>query len=263
MTIAVETQLPNLDVRVSTGLSGTPDSVGYHLEAIEVHNHSPMQGYGNSSGVAATPGNFSRGALAAFQVSAGSGAYGTEHQIHDGSVIESGSATKYFDFNTMFVTAVGTANRATFIEFYYGSRAAGLACTFDHTGELAIRNSHGLSDGNKIMFSTTDTLPAELNAYTTYYVVGKTENNFQVSLTLGGSAVAITDNGTGTHYFHVLTQTLLTEIYISMAATNSDSLPFQLHSPRVLCNNRLWMRAKASGGTNTVDMFFGLHTYAG
>lgn len=263
MAIYTPSLYPDLDKRVSTGLAGTPESIGYHLEAIEVHNHSSMQGYGNSSGVAATPGNFSRGELAAFQVSAGSGAYGTEHQIHDGSVIESGSATKYFDFNTMFVTAVGTANRATFIEFYHGSRAAGVACTFDHTGELVLKSGHGLSDGTKIMFSTTTTLPAELNAYTTYYVVNKTTDNFQVSLTLGGSAVAFTDNGTGTHYYHVLTQTLLTEIYVSMAATNADSLPFQLHSPRVLCNNRLWMRAKASGGTNTVDMFFGLHTYAG
>lgn len=257
MAIYTPSLYPNLDVRVSAGLAGTPDSIGYHLEAAEVHAHSPMQGYGKATN------NLSRGALDTFQVAAGNNAFGTEIQIHDGTVVESGSATKYFDFNTMFVTAVNTANRAMFIEFYYGSRAAGISCTFDHTGELVLRNNHGLTDGTKIMFSTDNTLPAALNNYTTYYVRDKTDNNFKVSLTLGGSAVLLADNGTGNHNYHVLTQTLLTEIYISMAATNSDSLPFNLHSPRILCNNRLWVRGKAKDGTNTVDAFFGLHTYAG
>lgn len=59
--------------------------------------------------------------------------------------------------------------------------------------------AHGLVDTNKVQFSTTDTLPAPLQANTDYFVVSATANTFKVSLTSGGSAINLSDDGTGTH----------------------------------------------------------------
>lgn len=58
---------------------------------------------------------------------------------------------------------------------------------------------HAFFDEDEIRFSSDGTLPAGLSAATTYYVVGRTADTFQVSETSGGAAVDITDGGTGTH----------------------------------------------------------------
>ena len=52
-----------------------------------------------------------------------------------------------------------------------------------------------------VTFSTTGTLPAPLAISTDYYVVAVASGEFQVSLTKGGSAINITDAGTGTHTY--------------------------------------------------------------
>jgi hypothetical protein len=59
--------------------------------------------------------------------------------------------------------------------------------------------SHGFTNGMAVNFSSAGTLPAGLSADTIYYVINKTDNDFEVSTTRGGSAVDITDDGTGTH----------------------------------------------------------------
>ena len=50
-----------------------------------------------------------------------------------------------------------------------------------------------------VRFTTTGTLPAGLSTGTNYYVIPISSNTFKVSDTLDGSAVNITDAGTGTH----------------------------------------------------------------
>lgn len=59
--------------------------------------------------------------------------------------------------------------------------------------------SHGCSNGDFVRFRTTGTLPAPLDTSTNYYVINKATNTFEVSLTSGGSAIDITDTGSGTH----------------------------------------------------------------
>ena len=62
---------------------------------------------------------------------------------------------------------------------------------------------HGLENGAIVLLSSVDDdLPAGLTANTVYYVVNKTVNTFQLSLTSGGSAIDFTDNGSGTLYYH-------------------------------------------------------------
>jgi len=258
MAIQVVSQLPNLDSRVSLGLAATLGSAGYELEVLDKHVHTVQQCYGASSN------NFSRGSTAAFTINAGSGAYAEEIQLHDGTVIESGSTTKYFDMNTIYAYSITTANRLMFLEFYYGSRNTGVTCTFTNATERINKVGHGLVNTTKVMFSNSGgALPTGLNNYTTYYVVNKNNDDFQVSLTSGGAAVTFSDDGSGTNQYHTLTQTLLTETYIGFASTSADSTPFVLRAPRTTCNNRVWVRAKAEGGTNTITCLFGLHTYEG
>jgi hypothetical protein len=71
--------------------------------------------------------------------------------------------------------------------------------TFTNATNIVNLEDHGLQDSEPIVFSTTDTLPAELTAGTTYYVRDVTDDTFKVSATAGGTAIAITDDGTGTH----------------------------------------------------------------
>ena len=60
--------------------------------------------------------------------------------------------------------------------------------------------AHGLSDGDVIQLSNSGgALPAGLLTATDYYVVNSTANTFEIALSSGGSGVAATDTGTGTH----------------------------------------------------------------
>ncbi len=76
--------------------------------------------------------------------------------------------------------------------------------TADFTTDFITNNTHGRSNGDVITVSNSGgALPAGLTANTPYYVINKTANTFQVSLTAGGVAVDITDNGTGTQTYAV------------------------------------------------------------
>lgn len=70
------------------------------------------------------------------------------------------------------------------------------------TAETITKSAHGLNNNDVIGFTTTGTLPSPLAINTSYYVVNKTTNTFQVSTSLGGSAVDLTTTGTGTHSFY-------------------------------------------------------------
>jgi len=75
-------------------------------------------------------------------------------------------------------------------------------CVFDNTDETITAVDHGLLDGQTIRFSTTTTLPAELNANRWYWVRDKADDTFKVAATEGGAAIDFTDDGAGTHSFH-------------------------------------------------------------
>lgn len=73
--------------------------------------------------------------------------------------------------------------------------------TVNASTDVFTDNSHGLSNGDMLNFTSDDTLPSPLveSEEYIYYVINKTTNTFQVSETPGGSAVNLTDTGTGTH----------------------------------------------------------------
>jgi len=69
------------------------------------------------------------------------------------------------------------------------------------TTDIITSNAHGLVNGNMVVLTTTDTLPAGLSTGTVYYVRDKTTNTFKLAAIKDGPAVDITDTGTGTHTF--------------------------------------------------------------
>lgn len=63
--------------------------------------------------------------------------------------------------------------------------------TGQNAGDTITKNGHGFSNGDRVTFRTL-TGGSGLSTGVTYYVVNKATNTFQVSLTSGGAAVAIT-----------------------------------------------------------------------
>lgn len=69
------------------------------------------------------------------------------------------------------------------------------------TTDIITSNAHGLLNGDRVVLTTTNTLPAGLSTGTVYYVIEKTTNTFKLAATPEGPAIDITDTGTGTHTF--------------------------------------------------------------
>jgi hypothetical protein len=72
----------------------------------------------------------------------------------------------------------------------------GTNVSFVDSGDLVTLNNHGLVNGTTVQFSTI-TSTTGIIANTTYFVTNATTNNFQLSLTLLGSAILLTTNGSG------------------------------------------------------------------
>ena len=68
--------------------------------------------------------------------------------------------------------------------------------------------ANALYNGRVVMFTTSGTLPAPLAVNTPYYVVNDATNSFKVAATSGGTAITITDVGTGSHNYYVVGGTL-------------------------------------------------------
>jgi type II secretory pathway component PulJ len=58
-------------------------------------------------------------------------------------------------------------------------------------------SSHGLSDGDTVMFTGSGTIAGGLSKYQTYYVVNANTNTFKVANSSGGSAITLTSDSVG------------------------------------------------------------------
>lgn len=77
--------------------------------------------------------------------------------------------------------------------------------TFNSGTDKVLLTAHGLIDGDQVSFVSSGTLPNNLALNTVYYVVNKTNDDFQISLTEGGDVVDIGSGGSGTHMLSWLT----------------------------------------------------------
>jgi hypothetical protein len=237
------------------GLSGIPDSLAYKVSELEKHIHNSEQVFGNAT-------NFmGPDATVKFTVVGGNAAWGTELHIHDGTVIESGSTTKKFDLNTLYVVSVSAANQISVIEFLAGTTDAKREnVVINDAADSFTLAGHGLVDTDKVLISDVVTTTG-INTYTVYYVRDVVGAAFKLALTSGGDAIVV-GGGNGTCSVQKLTQTSLTKKVISMAATTSDSVPFAMICPRTTRDNRIFVRAKsATGQTISIGFLLGLHTY--
>lgn len=105
----------------------------------------------------------------------------------------------YDDSNTNIVNE--TWHTLNMSNDYQWSVGDPIACTMQNVLDTITDNLHGLSNGDKIMFSGSS-IPAELDIDTVYYVINVTVNTFNVALTSGGAAVVLNSNGSG--YYHRL-----------------------------------------------------------
>ena len=97
--------------------------------------------------------------------------------------------------NTNFITnGSAESNNTTGWATYAESDAV----TFTDAGDLVSTVSpHGLSNGNQISF-TSITSTTGISTNTLYYVISATSTTFQVASSLGGAALPLTTNGSGT-----------------------------------------------------------------
>ena len=260
--------LHKIDGMETDGLAGVHDSLAYRVEEIEKHFHNRELAYGNTSNAMAAD------APVKFTVTGGNNAWGTELMLTDGTVIESGSSTKKFDMNHLYVVSASAANKISIIEFLSSPIGTPVACTFDFTSgtveDMVVCVGHGLADGDKVVFKAgCGALPAEILGHVVYYVVNKSDDYFQVSLTSGGAVFPFTDDGGAAFWYPVnsevqaaAVQTSQTKKVHSAAAVNRDATALFMIMPRIACDQRLFIRAKSeTGSTIGIGFLIGLHVY--
>ena len=75
------------------------------------------------------------------------------------------------------------------------------ADSVDVTNDKVKKVAHGLVNGDKIYFHSSGTIPGGIVAGTAYYVINKTADDFEISLTSGGAKENITSEGVPNLYF--------------------------------------------------------------
>lgn len=103
----------------------------------------------------------------------------------------------------------------------FGAMAhVGSAVTFQDTGDTVTLNTHGLSNGQTVVF-TSITSTTGISVNTVYYVISATANTFQLATTNNGTAIALTTNGSGTMISYNTPSSNWTEVHDVLALTTS------------------------------------------
>jgi len=79
--------------------------------------------------------------------------------------------------------------------------------------------AHPFADGDTFqVWNSGGELPGGLAAQTNYYVITAAADSFQLSLTSGGSAVALSDDGSGTHFAGLIDQPIRAALLLLLGA---------------------------------------------
>ena len=104
------------------------------------------------------------------------------------------------------------------------------AVTFTDAGDLVNLASHGFSNGDEVSFSTITTTTGIISNRI-YYVINAAAGTFQVAATLGGGALPLTNNGSGTIRYRVEVVSINPNVSVTvsrgMVANTTDSLTFR------------------------------------
>ena len=82
--------------------------------------------------------------------------------------------------------------------------------------------AHGLSDNDEVSFATIVTTTG-IVINTIYFVVGATANAFQVAATLGGSALVLTTNGSGTLRYKATVTAIVAGVSVTLSRPATSS----------------------------------------
>lgn len=113
--------------------------------------------------------------------------------------------------------------------FEYGGNGIDVDSIDDSTDTITA-TSHGISNDQTVVLVTADgTMPTPIVSQTPYYVINKTDDTLQLSLTQGGSAINLTDAGTGTfelkiadRAFNFANQTILSALQTIAHSVGSE-----------------------------------------
>ena len=132
-----------------------------------------------------------------------SGAYTVDYG--DGTITNyTSGSTAYYEYTYSDADLVGTEAPVTFTD----------------SGDLVTRTAHGYSNDMQVQFFNIATTTGISNGQF-YYVINATANTFQVSATVGGSALALTNDGTGQLLpYRVATVTITPQVANNLTSVN-------------------------------------------
>jgi len=117
-------------------------------------------------------------------------------------------------YNESWPTTRDTPNAITYT---YKAGYASVITVANATDVFTV-SARTFTNGDDVqVWNTGGGVPAGMSAYTTYYVIGVSDNTFQLSETSGGSAINVTDDGTGTNFIGLLPRELKTAIMMLAA----------------------------------------------
>lgn len=182
----------NLAVQINTGGTGyisILDSSNIVLSNILFNATTPLGTPDSTTGIATIPG------------------------VLNGSAISVGIAATFKLYS-------GAAN-----ELFRGFIGANYIFTTDNSTNLFTVTNNNFVIGDEVLVSSNNILPSPLSSVISYFVISA-GTNIQISSTLGGSTIVLTDNGTGIHKIRKSSSSLI----LNSGNTN----PLQVSSGQVI-----------------------------
>lgn len=109
--------------------------------------------------------------------------------------------------------------------------------TFQDTGDTVTLTAHGITAGMRVYFSSI-TSTTGITANTNYYVINATANTFQLASTLGGSALALTTNGSGTMLYGATS--VVRNIHISNTTATAATISLSVNGSGATAANNIY-----------------------
>jgi surface protein len=161
------------------------------------------------------------------------------------------SAAYTVDFGDGTTTNFASGVQANYEYSYSAASLVGTEApvTFTDVGDLVTRTAHGYTDGMQVRFFNITTTTGIVNGQF-YFVINATANTFQVAATSGGSALALTNDGTG----QLLPYRIATVTITPQAANNLTSINlFVKHNQSGLANGYVtgWLDLAYAASTIT------------
>lgn len=118
------------------------------------------------------------------------------------------------------------------------------AVTFQNTGDTVTKNGHGFKAGDKVKFTNVVTTTT-ITGTPEYFVINPTTNTFQVSLTLGGTAVLVDADGTGD----------LVDVFQIIGGLRSKSIGINAEAIDITTHDSLeWKKILDAAGLRSVSL---------